>query len=88
MNDKKYWVAFSKNLKVGYGIISLLLKYFSSLEKAWKKGGVFQFKKAGIKNELLHKNDPIKKDYEYKKEVWYEIPGFLVVEVIKFNKLK
>jgi DNA processing protein len=51
MDDKKYWVAFGQNLKMGWKNISLLLRYFGNLEKAWQ-GNLSDFKRAGIKEEL------------------------------------
>jgi DNA processing protein len=51
MTDKKYWIVFGKSPKIGHSTISLLLKYFGNLEKAWQ-GSISDFKKAGIKNEL------------------------------------
>lgn len=53
MDDKKYWVAFGKNLKIGYATISLLLKYFGNLEKAWIEGRLSDFEKSGLKKDLV-----------------------------------
>jgi len=52
MDDKKYWVAFGKSLKIGYATISLLLKYFGNLEKAWIEGRLSDFEKAGLRKDL------------------------------------
>jgi DNA processing protein len=71
MDDKKYWIAFGQNLKIGFQNISLLLKYFGDLEKAWQKGTISGFQKAGLKRELALElakmRDEISPDEEVKK---------------------
>ncbi len=61
-NDLKYWVAFGKNTKIGFNKIQKLLAHFGSLDKAWNKGNLFQFKKAGIEEKLAEEISKMQKE--------------------------
>jgi len=51
--EKKYWVAFDQSFKIGFSVISLLLKYFGDLKTAWEKGNYSEFKKTGLKENII-----------------------------------
>lgn len=75
--EKKYWVAFSKSLKIGLETISLLLKYFGNLKAAWLEGNFTTFKKAGLKEkiaqEIVRLQREINPDQEYQKLLDHQI---------------
>jgi len=67
--QKAYWAAFSKNLKIGYETISLLLKYFGNLKDAWEKGKITDFKKAGLKEKIALEITRMQKSFEPAEEL-------------------
>lgn len=68
MDERAYWLGFNQCQKINWQRLSGLLKYFNSLESAWK-ADVFELKNAGIENNVLEELTELKRKFDPEKEL-------------------